>query len=479
MWTLSTINTVFKVAQKQFYSLVFSLLLVNPNMRKYVIPALATQSEVKSPVAKSLPPHNSVPKSRQFIPKELRRETIACISRVRRESNSSFPTNLLEVKKMIEDSPIVPDFYHQQFGMDAILRKCPWFSIVRMADLSNVCAQLDAPAEPKLQSKQPPANRVEHYSKETVDFSSMKAVESNADQMQRSQEVDLNIRQLRSDNNNTNLNQMSSIRKHAHLATINIGQGRESELQPLIATGLMRTSSEITLPMKTDFKEEVRSFAHQRRRSMSSIDMIKFFQAQQVPPRKRMVHTIMADRLRQNTQTMPIVSRNQETLSKAMPVDVPQVKLAEIQTTLLSLKKDKVALSSFPFKHTQDVPKSVPLSNLPSSYSEVLGTAQTKRTKKALRGMLARRATIAVQREPARNPFPDLVISGEQMDMEGELHSVVKKDVEDTFEVEHELRKALRKWTLLCFSFSLTACEKTVLFREVCILVHSPLIFSS
>ena len=58
---------------------------------------------------------------------------------------------------------------------------------------------------------------------------------------------------------------------------------------------------------------------------------------------------------------------------------------------------------------------------------------------------------IVVQREPVRNPFPHLVISGMQMDIEGELPSVIKKAMEDTFEVEHGLRKALRKWSLFAF----------------------------
>ena len=55
-----------------------------------------------------------------------------------------------------------------------------------------------------------------------------------------------------------------------------------------------------------------------------------------------------------------------------------------------------------------------------------------------------------MQRELVPNPFPHLTISGMQMDMEGELPSIMKKVVEDdTFEVEEGLRKALSKWVTL------------------------------
>ena len=325
-----------------------------------------------------------------------------------------------------------------------------------MVDLSNISAQLDALAEPESQPEQSLGKTVEHSFRKRADLSSLKEVEHIHDgHPQGSHIVDLSIGQSPNYSDDVNFKKTSMVRRRTRLATVNIGQCRESELQPLVVSGLMRVSSAITLPTKSN-KAGVQTFAHQRRRSMSSIDMIKFFQAQQIPSRKRTIHSVMAERLRPNMETTFVGSRTGEDLPRTLPMGVPPANLTDMGSILLSLKRDRVALISLPFKHAHDVPKSVPVSNLPSSYREVLGTSHTGTTKKGFHGRLGRRATIAVQRELVPNPFPHLTISGMQMEMEGELPSIMKKVVEDdTFEVEEGLQKALRKWVTLVVSVQL------------------------
>lgn len=405
------------------------LLSVNPNLRKFVLPTLpAPQSP--SAINSPLPP-TSVPTRRQFLPKEIRRETVACVSAVKKEANSSYPITIMEARRLIQSYPLVPDFYHQQFGIHALLHKCPGLSIVKTVDLHNVSMCVNPPAPTKLYRRKPPMQTVERTPTKLLLPS--QTVESCATQLPSDSRQDVAIAS----------NMTHSVREQAHLATINIGQCGESELLPVKTTGLLRTSSEILLSTRTD--REVQSIVNQRRSSLSSVDMIDFFNAQKPLPRKVSLDVSTTDGLSQNTKSIPAVSGRHQLPPRAASMFLPQPQPKDIEAILRSLSKEKAPSTLQPFKHIQDVPRSVPYSNLPSSFSVVLGTSQGKGDKKTFLRQLTRRSLSMAQREQVHNPYPDLVISGTQVETLGGLSSLMEEVIEDTCEVEQRLRRARRK----------------------------------